>query len=89
MLSLIRNTAEMNCLEEFENTAAFSRKYQAAQDCMCDTEHMFYCPDMGGDPDSEEVVGGFDDMEFNRFLQRTLQVSARNHWKDRLFTRRL
>lgn len=73
---MIRNTAEMNCLEEFENTAAFSRKYQAAQDCMCDTEHMFYCPDMGGDPDSEEVVGGFDDMEFNRFLQRTLQVSA-------------
>nr|CAG4644295.1 EOG090X0DEG [Lepidurus arcticus] len=32
------------CLEEFENTAAFSREYQAAQDCMCDTEHMFDCP---------------------------------------------
>lgn len=32
------------CLENFVNTAAFSREYQAAQDCMCDTEHMFGCP---------------------------------------------
>lgn len=31
-------------MEDFENTAAFSRKYQAAQECMCDTEHMFHCP---------------------------------------------
>jgi Neuroendocrine protein 7B2 precursor (Secretogranin V) len=31
------------CLSEFENTASFSRNYQAAQDCMCDTEHMFDC----------------------------------------------
>lgn len=37
-------TAEDGCLEEFQNTAAFSREYQAAQDCMCDTEHMFDCP---------------------------------------------
>lgn len=67
--------AEMNCLEEFENTAAFSRKYQAAQDCMCDTEHMFYCPDLAGDSGSDEIVDGFDDLDFNRFLQRTLQVN--------------
>nr|CAG4638730.1 EOG090X0DEG [Cyclestheria hislopi] len=38
-------SAEDGCLEEFENTAAFSREFQAAQDCMCDTEHMFDCPD--------------------------------------------
>ncbi|XP_037272589.2 secretogranin_V domain-containing protein 7B2 [Rhipicephalus microplus] len=37
-------TAEDGCLEKFENTAAYSRDYQAAQDCMCDTEHMFDCP---------------------------------------------
>nr|CAG4648879.1 EOG090X0DEG [Polyphemus pediculus] len=37
-------TAEDGCVEEFENTAAFSREFQAAQDCMCDTEHMFDCP---------------------------------------------
>ncbi|XP_046663785.1 neuroendocrine protein 7B2 isoform X2 [Homalodisca vitripennis] len=35
--------AEDGCLEEFENTAAFSREYQSAQDCMCDSEHMFDC----------------------------------------------
>nr|CAG4641196.1 EOG090X0DEG [Eulimnadia texana] len=38
-------TAEDGCLEDFENTAAFSRDYQASQDCMCDMEHMFDCPD--------------------------------------------
>nr|CAG4649676.1 EOG090X0DEG [Scapholeberis mucronata] len=37
-------TADDGCLEEFENTAAFSREYQSSQDCMCDTEHMFDCP---------------------------------------------
>uniref|UniRef100_A0A1B6CRY9 Neuroendocrine protein 7B2 n=1 Tax=Clastoptera arizonana TaxID=38151 RepID=A0A1B6CRY9_9HEMI len=34
---------EDGCLEQFENTAAFSREYQSAQDCMCDSEHMFDC----------------------------------------------
>ncbi|XP_045110543.1 uncharacterized protein LOC123504235 isoform X1 [Portunus trituberculatus] len=38
-------TASDGCLEDFENTAAFSRDYQAVQDCMCDTEHMFECTD--------------------------------------------
>ncbi|KAF2365944.1 Neuroendocrine 7B2 precursor [Trinorchestia longiramus] len=38
-------TASDGCLEEFRNTAAFSRNYQALQECMCDTEHMFDCPD--------------------------------------------
>lgn len=37
--------AEDGCLEEFENTAGFSRDYQAMQECMCDTEHMFQCTD--------------------------------------------
>lgn len=40
----IGHTAENGCVEEFENTAAFSREFQSAQDCMCDTEHMFDCP---------------------------------------------
>ncbi|KAL7636155.1 UNVERIFIED_CONTAM: hypothetical protein RMT77_012912 [Armadillidium vulgare] len=38
-------TAEDGCLESFENTASFSRDYQAMQECMCDTEHMFQCSD--------------------------------------------
>ncbi|XP_073989579.1 secretogranin_V domain-containing protein 7B2 isoform X2 [Rhodnius prolixus] len=36
-------SVEDGCLEDFENTAAFSREYQARQDCMCDSEHMFDC----------------------------------------------
>ena len=40
-------TAEDGCIgvEEFQNKAEFSRKYQASQSCMCDSEHMFSCPD--------------------------------------------
>lgn len=37
-------TEEQGCITDFENTAAFSRDYQAAQECMCDGEHMFDCP---------------------------------------------
>ena len=39
-------TAEDGCIEveEFANEAEFSRNYQAAQSCMCDSEHMFTCP---------------------------------------------
>lgn len=35
---------DQGCQMDFENTAAFSRDYQAAQECMCDGEHMFDCP---------------------------------------------
>ena len=44
-------SAQDGCLEEFENTAAFSREYQSTQECMCDTEHMFDCP--GATEDNE------------------------------------
>uniref|UniRef100_A0A5S6Q1A0 Neuroendocrine protein 7B2 n=1 Tax=Trichuris muris TaxID=70415 RepID=A0A5S6Q1A0_TRIMR len=37
-------TAEDGCLEDFENTAEFSRIYQANQNCLCDEDHMFSCP---------------------------------------------
>ena len=37
-------TGRDGCLEEFENTAEFSRNYQAEQKCLCDQEHMFNCP---------------------------------------------
>lgn len=37
-------TEEQGCITDFENTAAYSRDYQAAQECMCDAEHMFDCP---------------------------------------------
>ncbi|CAK9825586.1 hypothetical protein ANTRET_LOCUS3562 [Anthophora retusa] len=37
-------TDENNCIVDFENTAAFSRDFQSAQDCMCDKDHMLGCP---------------------------------------------
>jgi len=37
-------SANDGCLEEFENSADFSRNYQAQQQCLCDQEHMFNCP---------------------------------------------
>lgn len=36
-------TEEQGCQMDFENTAAYSRDYQASQECMCDGEHMFDC----------------------------------------------
>lgn len=36
-------TAEDGCIEGFENTSEFSRRYQSTQNCICDTEHMFNC----------------------------------------------
>ncbi|KAI6198391.1 Neuroendocrine protein 7B2 [Aphelenchoides fujianensis] len=36
-------SSQDGCLEEFENTAEFSRNWQANQKCLCDHEHMFNC----------------------------------------------
>lgn len=37
-------TAEDGCLEDFINSASFSREYQAKQQCSCDNEHsLFNC----------------------------------------------
>merc|ERR1712141_317624 len=62
-------TSEDGCIEDFENNAEFSRQYQASQSCMCDTEHMFNCPQpkqqngglsfLGGFPSAEEVKNPF------------------------------
>lgn len=32
------------CIEDFDNTSDFSRRYQSQQNCLCDSEHMFNCP---------------------------------------------
>lgn len=37
-------TAKDGCIEDFENSSEFSRNYQARQNCLCDSEHMFNCP---------------------------------------------
>merc|ERR1712080_295464 len=55
------------CIEGFENTSEFSRRYQSTQNCICDTEHMFNCPSQpSGDvgevkPSFKDAIG--DDNE--------------------------
>ncbi|XP_054260879.1 neuroendocrine protein 7B2 [Macrosteles quadrilineatus] len=66
-------TAEDGCLEEFENTAAFSREYQSAQDCMCDSEHMFDCSNH--DQQNSEL----SESELDQFVQ---QFQAENPHKN-------
>lgn len=45
-------SADDGCLEDFENSADFSKDYQSSQECMCDSEHMFNCP---GNSDENEL----------------------------------
>jgi len=46
--------AEDGCLDEFDNSADFSRNYQAQQQCLCDQEHMFNCPSKNTQEEYEE-----------------------------------
>lgn len=55
----------------FENSASYSRHYQAAQDCMCDTEHMFECPNPNNIMDGSMVM----DDDYNTFFQQPLKVT--------------
>lgn len=60
-------SGEDGCLEEFENTAAFSRDYQASQDCMCDSEHMFDCPPREFQPDGNDMS---NDIDLDRIMEQ-------------------
>lgn len=42
------------CIEGFENTSEFSRRYQSTQNCICDTEHMFNCPSQSSNGDADD-----------------------------------
>lgn len=68
--------AEEGCLEEFENSAGFSREYQARQDCMCDSEHMFDCSDNRNNNNDDEDNGLNSD--FDRLVQH-FHVSSLEH----------
>ncbi|GIX67681.1 neuroendocrine protein 7B2 [Caerostris darwini] len=67
-------TADDGCLEQFENSAAFSREYQRAQDCMCDSEHMFDCPGATRDNELDALARSFEneglvESTLDRFFQ--------------------
>ncbi|CAB4064815.1 unnamed protein product [Lepeophtheirus salmonis] len=38
-------TSNDGCIEDFENSSDYSRNFQYTQNCLCDSEHMFNCPD--------------------------------------------
>lgn len=71
-------TAEDGCLDNFENTASFSREYQASQVCMCDSEHMFDCPGASRDSEIDALARTFEneglaDVALDR-LMKTMEV---------------
>lgn len=41
----VGKTAEDNCVENFENSAENNQRLLRQQECPCDTEHMFTCPE--------------------------------------------
>jgi len=47
------------CIEGFENTSEFSRRYQSTQNCICDTEHMFNCPSQSSNAEESQSSPSF------------------------------
>lgn len=72
------------CQTDFENTAAFSRDYQAAQECMCDNEHMFMCQQEskrqgGGEFGGQWKRGGDGAAEFEAPFEHKNLVAKKFH----------
>lgn len=65
----VGKTSEDGCLEEFENSAEFSRNYQAQQQCLCDQEHMFNCPSK---TTANEYEQNLEDMLSKSGLHKTM-----------------
>jgi len=55
-------TSAEGCLEDFQNSAEFSREFQAQQECMCDSEHMLDCTGN----EAEDI----SDMDINRIIEQ-------------------
>jgi len=49
-------TTADGCIEDFENSSEFSRGYQSNQKCICDTEHMFDCPDENAHRGADDIA---------------------------------
>lgn len=73
-------TEDQGCTatQDFENSASFSREYQAAQECMCDSEHMFECP-ANAAPDQ---AGGQQNFGFlsRQYPQEHKNLVAKKFW---------
>ena len=83
-------TTADGCIEDFENSSEFSRRYQATQKCICDTEHMFDCPrqDVQRGPDAIEAVVWKLSLSDN--VAKSIQISSKNsHFLSKFFGKKL
>lgn len=65
------------CIVDFDNTAIFSREYQASQECMCDSEHMFDCPSTDESRNSNDVTSDIEKFLVQQF-QTSNEISNKN-----------
>lgn len=76
-------TEEQQCTTDFENTSAFSRDYQAAQECMCDHEHMFNCPSKETTTASNTAIDNDTpldiDSDVKMLLSKQFELIAQQH----------
>lgn len=72
-------TEDQGCTIDFENTASFSREYQAAQECMCDAEHMFECPANAGQDQANGQPQNFGFLA-RQFPQEHKNLVAKKFW---------
>ena len=49
-------TTADGCIEDFENSSEFSRGFQSRQKCICDTEHMFDCPEENAHRGADDIA---------------------------------
>ncbi|XP_018799359.1 PREDICTED: uncharacterized protein LOC108975371 [Bactrocera latifrons] len=55
------------CISDFENTAIFSREFQAAQECTCDNEHMFDCAGQDSNASANEMTSTMEKFLMHQF----------------------
>ncbi|KAH9507185.1 hypothetical protein Btru_056570 [Bulinus truncatus] len=65
--------AKDNCVENFVNSADNNQKLLSEQDCPCDTEHMFTCPQ--GQPDClVQGLSGSQQMALNKVIDELSKI---------------
>lgn len=74
-------TVEDGCLEEFDNSATFSKEYQSSQECMCDSEHMFNCPGNTDENELETLARSIQNegLTLDTTLNHIMETMDKNH----------
>lgn len=74
-------TEDQGCVMDFENTASFSRGYQGSQECMCDAEHMFECPNQEENQRSRQMNSDIESFLSKQFPEHKNLVAKKFHVK--------